>query len=459
MKHRLIVCITFLLMSVTIASAQDTAQSGLILNTDAATEGYTLFSPMQDTKTYLIDNDGRLIQSWVSDYQPALSAYLLENGHLLRTASLRSDRFQAGGVGGRVEEFDWNGNLIWSFEYASDSYYLHHDIEPLPNGNILMVAWNYLSADEAIALGRDANLLPDGSASGNRPGQSGQQNQDPAIWADSIIEVNPQTNEIVWEWRVTDHLVQDIDSAKPNYGNVSEHPERININYTSGRVVDDWTHINSVDYNADLDQIVLSVHGFSEIWILDHSISSAEAAGQAGDLLYRWGNPQAYDGNGTQQLFVQHDAQWTTTGSITIFNNGDRRQRAYSTVVEIMPPVDSNGIYAGSGPDAPFWIYQANPVESFYATNISGAQRLENGNTLVTDGPAGTFFEVTLTGEIVWEYVNPIFSRRRDEVANEVFRATRYAPDYAGLASYDLTLGATIDTVINELAAPNGRNN
>jgi hypothetical protein len=288
-----------------------------------------------------------------------------------------------------------------------------------------MIAWELKTETEAIDAGRDPGLLADGE-----------------LWPEVVIEVDPETNDIVWEWHVWDHLVQDYDASQANYGVVADHPELIDLNYTGSgtRPGDaDWNHINSIDYNAELDQILLSVRNVSEIWVIDHATTIAEAAGHSGgnrgmggDLLYRWGNPAAYEaGDATdQQLFVQHDAQWIPEGSpgvgnILIFNNGQGRSDGdYSSVDEIVPPVDSAGNYTGTGPAAPTWRYVADPPSDFYARHISGAQRLPDGNTLICDGPSAHLFEVDAGGEVVWEY---------DHGDGAVFRATRYASDYEGL--------------------------
>ena len=396
-------------------------------------DGYNLFSPIRSTTTYLMDNDGNIVHSWSSSYRPGLSVYLLEDGTLLRTADTGSTAFNTGGAGGRVEKFSWDGTRQWEFEYQSDEYRLHHDIEVLPNGNVLMIAWEFKTETEAIAAGRNPNLTGAGE-----------------LWPDHIIEVRPtgaSGGEIVWEWHVWDHLIQDYDETRENYGTVAEYPERINLNY-AGNSGADWNHINAIDYDADLDQILLSVHSFSEIWVIDHSTSTEQAkgrtggnSGKGGDLLYRWGNPQAY-GSGTssdQQLFAQHDTRWVESGlpgygHILIFNNGQGRPEGnYSSVDEIVPPVNSDGSYTSTsgtayGPTLPLWSYTATPPTDFYAQNISGAQRLPNGNTLICQGPDGLFFEVTASGEKVWEY----------DYAGAVFRVDRYSPDYPGFAGTDL---------------------
>ena len=440
---------------------------GLFLNTPAAAPGYTLFAPMSYNVTYLIDNNGELVQSWPSEYRPGLSVYILENGDLLRTRIIQGQLFQTGGHGGGVEIIDWDGNLVWEFDYFSDQYWQHHDIESLPNGNVLLIAWEHKADASAIANGRNPNML-DGS-------------QQPfGFWPDHIIEVNPESNSIAWEWHVWDHLIQDYDSSKVNYGVVSDHPELVNLNYPSGpNTSGDWLHINAVDYNAELDQIILSVHHFGEIWIIDHSTTTIEAAshtggnsGKGGDLLYRWGNPQAYiGGNSNERIFFgQHDARWIEDGSqIMVFNNGSGRPGgSYSSIDVITQPIgednlyvlDSNGIY---GPDTLSWQYTATPLGDLFAANISGAHRLENGNTLICDGPRGHYFEVDSAGSLVWDYVNPVVNTgplyqgqeiptqgsAQNSTLNRTFRVHRYPTDYLGFAGHNLEPTGPIELYMN----------
>jgi len=389
--------------------------------------GYNLFAPLRDTTTYLIDEAGETVFTWPSAYRPGNAVYLLEDGNLLHTGNSDSTNFAVGGVGGIVEEIAPDGTVNWTFELDTAEGRLHHDIEPLPNGNVLMIAWEHKTEAEALAAGRDPALL--------RAGE---------VWPDTVIEVDPDTNAIVWEWHIWDHLIQDHDSSKDNYGVVADHPERIDLNFYGSGIPPgnaDLNHTNSIDYSAGFDQILLSVRSFSEIWVIDHSTTTAEAASQSGgnsgmggDLLYRWGNPQAHDAGtvGDQQLFVQHDAQWIPAGypgagNILVFNNGHGRADGdYSSVDEIVPPVDEHGNYSGYGPNAPVWTYVAETPTDFYAANISGAQRLANGNTLICNGPKGDFFEVTAAGELVWSY---------DHGNQAIFRVTRYPSGYAGLPS------------------------
>jgi hypothetical protein len=206
----------------------------------------------------------------------------------------------------------------------------------------------------------------------------------------------------------------------------------------------DWMHSNSIDYNEEFDKLLLSVHNFNEIWIIDHSTTTEEAAGhmggnsgKGGDLLYRWGNPQAYRAGtaNDRKLFSQHDATWIKPGcpgegDILVFNNGANRPGSYySTVDEIVPPVNDNGEYYLEpgpmyGPEAQTWMYTASPPTSFYASHLSGAERLPDGNTLICNGETGKIFEVTPEGATVWQYTSPY-----PTPTNEVFKVVYIPPE------------------------------
>jgi Arylsulfotransferase (ASST) len=445
--------------------------TGLFLNDPGTAEGYVLFSPNTANTTYLMDKDANIVHQWTATTTPGLNAYLLPDGSIMRSAALHSNSnngaITAAGGGGRLERINWQGVKTWEFTYDSagpttaDVHWAHHDIEIMPNGNILMIAWELKTEAEATAAGRDEAL----------PGPG-------FLYPDHIIEVKPDYQNgggtIVWEWHVWDHLVQDLYPAMANYEtSVADHPERIDINYVStfdvgGGAAEDWNHSNGIEYNPELDQILLSVREFSEFWIIDHSTTTLEAkghtggnSGKGGDLLYRWGNPQTYGGGDASDrvLYFQHDARWVeddpaTLGHITVFNNGygGPANPDVSKVEEIVPPVDEMGNYPSLtpgeayGPETAFWTY-TGPEDKFAAI-ISGAKRLENGNTLITYGVNGTFSEVTPAGLEVWKYVNPytgggvlgpetpipnlgIAIPGLDSLlVNFVFQAQHYAPEY-----------------------------
>jgi hypothetical protein len=399
-------------------------------------DGYILFAPERSKRTFLLDYDKEINYTWDSDYTPGFSTYLLDNGHLIHTSYLGLHPiFFAGGMAGGFQEIGFNGEVLWDFQYKDNTHLSHHDVEPLPNGNILVIAWEYKSSSEIIQAGRNPINIPFGG-----------------LWPDHIIEVKKNgvtSGEIVWEWYAWDHLIQDYDPTKDNYGVVEDHPELIDINFDMSGGSPDWLHSNSIDYNEEFDQIIISVRNFNEFWVIDHSTTTEEAAGhtggnngKGGDLLYRWGNPLAYR-MGTeddQELFGQHDANWIKPGSpgegnILVFNNGiDRPGVDYSSVDEIIPPVDEDGNYhlepgCAYEPDKPIWSFITENPEDFYSASRSGAQRLTDGNTLICDAEKGYFFEVTPSGNIVWEYINPY----PDHSNNTVFKIFEYGSDYSGI--------------------------
>lgn len=408
---------------------------GLFQFDSTAFDGYTLLAPYSSKNTYLLNNCGHEIHSWASDYYPGAIAYLKPNGNLIRTAHIDNMVFDmAGGTGGRIEEFDWNGNLVWSLNLSTDSLSQHHDIELLPNGNILVLAWRLVDRQDAIKAGR-VDLFPDET-----------------IWSETILELEPKKDSgatVVWRWDALDHVVQDKDPYKNNYGKISDHPELIDLNSILIGNKQDWLHFNSVDYNADLDQIVVSCHAFSEIYIIDHSTTSSQSGGHiggkqdmGGDILYRYGNPVAY-GRGTpadQVSFAQHDAQWIPNGyknegKIIFFNNGGSRQ--YSSIDMFTAPRDpDNGSYIlNSGkpysPTTPEWTYTADTPKQFFSVNMSGVHPLPNGHFFICESTKGHLFEIDENKKVVWDYVNPVsrfgpLKQGRLAFGVSVFRGYKY---------------------------------
>ncbi len=423
----------------------ETTTVGLIRSDSGACPGYTLLAPLMSTDVWLLDVKGRPVHRWRSANSFATGTYLLENGLLLRIAR--------GVANGQVELLAWNSEPVWRYVSPDGGFFgLHHDAICLPSGNILIISYENKTRAQAIAAGRNPARLVDNY-----------------IIPDKIIEVDPATSNIVWEWHAWDHLVQDFDSTKANYGVVRDHPELLDINFGPTRA--DWLHCNSLDYNAEFDQIILTSRNISEFWVIDHSTTTEEARGHTGgrygmggDILYRWGNPQAYRaGDSTsQRLFGPHNTHWIRSGlrgagNLLVFNNGWLRPDGYySTVEELVPPCDSSGRYARPapgqpfGPAAPTWTWGATPPNHKYSATISGAQRLPNGNTLVCNGEAGDILEVGPDSVIVWEYVNPIADTgpvRQSEIEPgcSVFRALRYPVDYPGLAGRTLRPGYPLE--------------
>lgn len=414
---------------------------GLTKTSEGLSPGYIMFVPANSSSTYLINRQGQVVHEWKGNYGMH-TPYLNADGSL---SALVEDPdfpvFAGGGESGRLQKISWDSKILWDFEYANEEHLAHHDIAVMPNGNFLAIAWESKTAEEVLQAGRKAEMIPKAG-----------------LWPSHIVEVVPQGKnggEIVWEWHIWDHLIQDHDPEKDNYGIVSEHPELLDINngrplpppitqdsmdilQASGKAWRNQTahnrgsdvfHLNAINYNAELDQIVFSSPTLSEVFIIDHSTTTEEAAGhvggksgKGGDFLYRWGNPENYQrGDSThRKLFGQHDIRWIESGkpgagNLTLFNNDmpmGPDSLDYSAVYELKVPVNENGDYEllpnnRFGPENQLWNYVAEDTLSFYGSFISGAHRMENGNTFINEGPRGRFFEVTSEGEIVWEYLNP----------------------------------------------------
>lgn len=418
-------------------------------------QGFTLIFPHNQPNVFLINNCGEIVHTWEDDenFRPGNTAYLRADGSIVKTkrdAIVAGDAIWAGGGGAIVEIRSWENDLVWSFEMNDSTQRLHHDIEPLPNGNILMVAWEKISEAAAIETGRDPMTMSQGE-----------------LWPEKIIEVDPVTDEIVWEWHVMDHLIQDFDSSKNNFGVVSDHRELVNINWDRNDGKADWLHINSIDFNSELDQIMISVPYFDELWVIDHTTSTAQASihsggftNHGGDIIYRVGNQQAYKkGDSTDQiLFFQHDGHWANEfipithpdfGKMVVYNN--RVGVDYSTVeifqsawdMYISDYMDFQGTY----PPYEFIQTVQHPIPSaIHSTGLSSGQLLPNGNILICSGRQGYLVELNMDGEIVWEYKTPLVGGQPASQGdilqinnNLTFRAFKYPIDYSAFDGRDLS--------------------
>ncbi len=441
---------------------------------DKTFDGYNLLYPHNQPNVYLLNNCGEIVHTWTDDpgFRPGNTAYLTQEGLLYkakRPSAVANDPIWAGGGGAILEIRDWDNTLLWDFEMNDEQYRLHHDFAITPDGTIIALAWELKTQQECLDAGRDISTLAQGE-----------------LWPDWIFEIDPDTDQIIWEWHTWDHLVQDFDDTKPNYGVVADHPELIDVNFGRPDGHPDWMHANAIDYNAILDQVMLSVPYFNEIWIIDHSTTTEQAAGhtgglsgRGGDLMFRWGNPITYDsGDSTdQQLFFQHDAHWVDDfldqahpyyGDVGVFNN--RVATDYSSVHALRPAWDMyDWGYALDGnlflPEGfVFTATHPTPTE-LWSTGLSSIRFLPNGNTLITAGRFGYSFELTPDNEVVWEYKTPLNggmpATQGDmlEINNNLtFRMDRYPSDFIAFDGKDLSHKGWIElqpdsTFCNELTS------
>ena len=426
---------------------------------DLALDGYNMVVPLFGKDAMLVDMCGEVVHTWESadTLRHSTWSYLQPNGDLvmtLRQANVANDVIWTGGGGGIIERRSWDNELLWSYTLNDSLYRLHHDIHVMENGNVLALAWELKDSAQYMAAGGDTTLIDD------------------VLWSELILELQPNAAggaDVVWEWHAWDHLVQDFDDTKPNFGVIADNPQKINLNSNTPQgqqPLADWLHMNSIHYNPVFGQIMVSVPNLNEMWIIDH------AGGAEGSIIWRWGNPAAYD-RGTaddQKLFFQHDARWAyegiglsdpNFGKVTLFNNRVPDAEApagYHSEACILEPVYDfyeneyimdfeTGTYLPLDFDA---VYAApNPAD--LASNItSNYQILPDGHSLIGEGNQGEAIELDENNNVVWRYKIPVTSSGinlpqpvaqgtvLNPMQNLMFRMERFAPDFPGFAGQDL---------------------
>jgi hypothetical protein len=357
---------------------------------------YTLYAPINNTQTYLIDTNGTTYKTWTSTstQKTGFSVYLLPGDTLLRSVLYSNNTLTGGGMSGEVQKVLWDGTIVWDFVYSTPLYCLHHDICSMPNGNVLMICYEVKTAAEAVQAGCSNSLV---------------------IWSEKIIEVQPvgpNTGTIIWEWHLWDHLCQTHDNSKDNYVNsISDNPQLMNINYNT---IKDWIHMNGIDYNSTLDQITFSSLKMNEFYIIDHSTTTAEAAthsggnsGMGGDFLYRWGNPAAYGLTGTTNFDGVHDSHWISSDDprypnyLSEFNNGGGAG-GKSCVDIINPPYNGYNYSYTPGQIIPPATYTYRHTSTFFSASMCTSQQLANGNMLVCISNSGNLYEIDSNGTSIW---------------------------------------------------------
>ena len=370
-------------------------------------DGLVLISDFSSETIVLIDIDNNIVNSWeVNDYN-LLRSYLTPDSILVTISKLNNLPV--------LQKYDWDGLLLWTFIFEEGECLIHHEQVILPNGNILAICKETIIAEENIYFNEDLVI-------------------------DKIIEIEPLDNDqanIIWEWHFYDHLIQDYDPNMLNYGIISENPQLFNIN--AYNLLGDFTHLNCVDFNSELNQIIFSSRSLNEIFIIDHSTTTEEAKshiggiyGKGGDFLYRWGNPINYNRGdfGDQKLHAPHAVNWINSdypggGNILLFDN--EYDVSISAIIEFQPPILSNGLYSldANEPFEPNEYTWINHSSNYYSLSHSGAFRMPNGNTLITIFGVPPLYEINIieideNGVLQWEYLGSFIT----------FRASKYPYTY-----------------------------
>jgi hypothetical protein len=400
---------------------------------------YTLYAIQNQTTAYLVDTNGNTFHTWSGlSGSTAYSNYLLPGGTLLRTVKTTNSTFTGGGMAGRVQKVDYNGNITWDYTYSTTSHCSHHDICPMPNGNVLLIAYELKTSTEVQNAGCTSPHT---------------------MWFDHIVEVQPTgttTGTIVWEWHMFDHLVQNANSSAANYqASIVNHPELININYNNPTNLNDWTHCNGIDYNPMLDQVVLSSHTMNEYYVIDHSTTTAEAAshtgghaGKGGDFLYRWGNPAAYQASGTTIFNTIHDAHWIPEGSprsgslVGYNNNGISSSQSCFDIARPTYTTGYNYSLTLGQQYLPATYDRQIPCNG-HNNNEGNTQQLPNGNMMVCVAQSGYFYEIDSLNNILWSKT----------VTGTVAQVFRYSACYLNNAAPAIPTISVLGNVLTSSAA------
>jgi Arylsulfotransferase (ASST) len=316
----------------------------------------------------LIDLAGEVVHTWQMPYAPGNYGYLTESGTYFYNGKTieNSKRF--------ISDKPWKGGAVLEADWNGRVLWEvrhpdhHHDGIRLRNGNVLLICLAVLPRD----------LVP--KIQGGLPGT--EHNGD--IHADYLVEITTE-GEIVWEWRTWEHL----DFGEDRITAVQDPREA-------------WTHANGLAELSNGD-IVVSFRNISTVIIIDRKTEK---------IIWKLGAPP---------LSGQHAPTPLPNGNLLIFDNGPHRldhSFPFSRVIE----VDRSNMNI-------VWEYREKRESDFFSPRISNAQRLANGNTLICEGDFGRLFEVTASGELVWEYVNPYFVGPASAQNNRVFRAYRYSAE------------------------------
>lgn len=415
MNHRLFLLLAFTIAPIILFVAR--AQDGIQLNLPATQDGYVLVNSY--STTVLLDECGGIVNSWETG-NPHYHVKLLPSGNIYYLEE------------NTIYEQNWEGEIVVEIPRPDPLLKFVYDIIKLTNGNYLVNCRRSVSKSDLDLLGWDNSLGV------------------PNIM-DGIVEINPE-GEIVWEWNIADHLIQDEYLDLDTYGVVSDHPERMDVQAVSSF---DWAFgeafmFNGFDYNEQLDQIIISARKANEIIIIDHSTTTEEAAssmggryGRGGDLLFRWGNPSNYVSaeDGDHYLHFQHNPNWIKYGeyaeSIIVYSN-NLDSESSSEIFILSPVIDSDGSYVMMDslflPRIPDRVISSSNISSDYT---SGAVVMPNGNIFITVGQEDRLIEVDESDTPVWVYELPGFQY--------TYRSEKYAADFPAFTDRDLVAEGALE--------------
>jgi outer membrane protein assembly factor BamB len=398
-----------------------------IYRPDKTWSGYTILDTPEEQGAVLIDMNGNTLRQWKELAASPAPFRILPGGYVMGGDRPREPHQESIAL----VELDWNGKEVWRFDHTEQvqtkdgktvwAARQHHDWqrEGSPVGYFAPGAEPLATSGRTLILTHKNVTKPEIT--------------DKLLEDDHIIEVS-WSGKILWDWLASDHIDElgfSEDARNAIYRSVPLNKDRGSA---------DWLHMNAMSYvgpnhwfeagdeRFNPENILFSSRNANIIGIIDRSGAIVWRLGPD----YRQSEAQAKIG----QLIGQHDPHIIPeglpgAGNLLVFDNGgaagygfanpaapagqDSLRRFNSRVLEINPVTLEK-----------VWEYSIPGTEQFrfFSQYVSAAQRLPNGNTMITEGADGRIFELDPEGEIVWEYVSPYFGSKVTN-RNMMFRAYR----------------------------------
>jgi hypothetical protein len=414
-----------------------------------AFNGFTVFQA-KECGCLVVDMNGAEVKLWRNLH--GFPNKLLPGGHVLGHTGERNTRYGMQDYRDLIQ-VDWEGRVVWKFnayEFIEDPgeepqwmARVHHDYQR--EGNPVGY---YVPGMEPRIDGGNTLILAHKNT--RNPAIS-----DKLLLDDAIYEVN-WDGDIIWEWLCSDHFESfGFDEAARNI--LCRDPNM----RPCGGGMGDWMHINSMSalgpnrwYDAGDDRfhpdnLIVDGRETNIIWIISK---------QTGEVVWKVGPyyDQTPELKALGWIIGQHHAHMIPRGlpgegNILVYDNGGwagygmpnpgsptgikNVLRDYSRVLEF-DPITLKIVWQHTPQEA--GLVCPTDANRFYSPFISSAQRLPNGNTLITEGGGGRIVEVTADHEVVWEYISPYWGKVFR--MNMVYRAYRVPYEWVPQAPRPLEL-------------------
>jgi hypothetical protein len=439
MTHRTAAAVVFCAGAVTVAAQSVYPTGTTIYDPTRAWSGYTVLSPLNTQAVIVIDMNGTVVKRWEGFVNSAGGPARVFPGGAVMAANGANPPHQESL---ELIERDFDGRVLWRFEHNQQiqtrdgrtiwAARQHHDWQrdDFPAGYYSPEATPAIQAGKTLVLTHINHSRPNVA--------------DTSLEDDRLIEVNA-AGEVVWEWVASDHVeelgfsVAARRAIKAGAGAGAGRGGGEGGGAAQGRDSFDWLHVNSATYVGPNRWFDAGDRRFApdNVIISSRQASFVAIIARDGKIVWRLGPDfsESRELRAIRQIIGQHHPHLIPkglpgAGNLLVFDNGGASGYGFVT------PAALDG--ANSFARANSRVLEINPVTlelvwsytgpRFYSSNISAAQRLPNGNTLVTEGANGRVFEVRNDRKIVWEYMYPVFGGAQS--SNAVYRAYRVPYDW-----------------------------